>query len=155
MNTPTFKEQFDKITGAYFRNELDPYNNCACFIGNLLNKNDTWSYFRNALRTKSKDWVCSYSGNGTSVLIGVGTIKMESNSFYTPENILALEENFLNHLEDDDFRSDGGDGISLKATEESIFEAMDSTLDLLRKIHESKGEVIESFDFKQRSLCHS
>lgn len=38
----TYKEQFDKLTRAYINDEVQPFENCACFVGNLLNKNAMW-----------------------------------------------------------------------------------------------------------------
>jgi len=42
MKTPTFREQYNKIVGAYLRDELKPLNSCACFVGNLLNNTAGW-----------------------------------------------------------------------------------------------------------------
>lgn len=39
METPTFKEQYNKIVNAYLKGELNPWDGCACFVGNLLNNN--------------------------------------------------------------------------------------------------------------------
>lgn len=125
MNTPTFKEQFDKITTAYFNNELQPIWSECCFIGNLLNGNRDWCYLKPL-------WGDTYHQKALDCL------KNEANNFYTAKEILAMEGTFMKGTKEDD--------------EESLFAAMDRTLDMLRKIHESKGEIIEDFEFKKRQL---
>lgn len=125
MNTPTYKEQFDKITRAYIRDEIRPWENCACFIGNMLNNTSAWAFYRTC--------------NGSTLVPCRATDFDPLYYFYTMQEICDLENNFLNAL-------------NLRGDEESLFAAMDSTLDMLRKIHESKGEIIETFEFKKREL---
>lgn len=148
MNTPTYKEQFDKITRAYFNNELEPMNSCACFIGNLLNGRTVWRLIRGFLELEIKnefkeprDILTPIKASDYCLTEGEKCIVSESAGLYSADDIIEMENNFLK------LWSNGG------RTEQSLFEAMDSTLDMLRKIHESKGEVIDSFEFKKRELA--
>jgi hypothetical protein len=144
MNTPTFKEQFDKITRAYFNDELKPLNSCACFIGNIFDKDSRWQWIREfdttedncsrwrGIKNERYPWMRDAASE---------YIKFFFNGFYSCEDIINMESNFLTIWD-----AKGG------RTEQSLFEAMDSTLDMLRRIHESKGEIIESYEFKPRNL---
>jgi len=42
MNTPTFREQFDKITEAYIKGEIRPYDPSFCFCGTLCDNKYNW-----------------------------------------------------------------------------------------------------------------
>lgn len=130
MRHPTYKEQYDKITRAYFRNEIEPYLNCACFIGNLLNNTDKWNAMRDCI-----------TGNKMTPVVDAKTLDPVF-GFYTIEEICEMENNFLDAIEN----------YSYTGWENSVFYAMSSTLDMLRKIHESKGEITEVQSFTKRQL---
>lgn len=134
MNNPTFIEQYNKVTKAYMNNELKPLDSCACFIGNMLNnKSENWTFCREFNPLKNPNY---------SFILIPNLMEKEYN-FYTSEEIYKLERNFL-------LMSYCGFFNSL--TEESLFKAMESTLDMLKKIHESKGEIVEEYSFKKREL---
>lgn len=40
--TPTYKEQFDKITEAYIKGEIRPYDARFCFCGTLCDSTSRW-----------------------------------------------------------------------------------------------------------------
>jgi len=138
MNTPTYKEQFDKITRAYINGEIEPLDNCACFIGNLLNGNGTWS----CARYHHSAFTWRYSILPESRNYSQQSIDMESNGFYSIEEICNMEENFLKIYDE---------GFS--RTETSLFYAMESTLEMLKAIHESKGEIVDPIPFAKRQLA--
>lgn len=145
MNTPSYKEQWDKLTKAYINDEVNPYDECACFVGNLLNGSSNWAACRmgDAYRGASKVY-----------------FDATFNDYYTSYDIVALENTFMgiiwgyvrphyvietgcayayNHLEE---------------KEEILFKAFEKTLELLKQIHISKGEnVEEEFEFKKRQLA--
>lgn len=156
MNTPTFKEQFDKITTAYFEGRLSPERPCGCFIGNLLNNTEEWNHARvftsqfNPVvcerRYPNDEWERDY------IKEGIMSIEILSNGLYTIEDIIDLEQNFLNIARTGVPLVCTHEDIDSFYTEETLFAAIDSTLDLLRKIHESKGEIIEDFEFSKRSV---
>jgi hypothetical protein len=140
---PTFETQYQKIVSAYYRNELNPLASCACFIGNLLNNNRNWSEAR-VFRTMQPD-VKNYNYEG-----GIACIRQESGGMYSIEEIIEMEKNFLiKAIPDIDFKESF---MIKKATEDNLFNAMLSTLEMLRKIHESKGEIVKDYNFTKREL---
>jgi len=135
MNTPTYKEQFDKITRAYIADELQPTNSCACFIGNLLNNNREWAMGR----------VFDWKNHGIGVVANEHLIMLvvnaEANGLYSAQEIVDMEDNFLS-IYSDGFQS-----------EDALFHAMESTLEMLKQIHISKGEQVDPIPFAKRQLC--
>lgn len=71
---PTFKEQFDKITEAYIKGEIKPYDASFCFCGTLCNNTRMWQISRNLAHN---DWG-GYVGNDF--------IRMENALLITIEN---------------------------------------------------------------------
>lgn len=159
MKTPTFREQYDKVVGAYLRNELNPGDACACFIGNLLNKDGNWvdirglksptDYYPFKLHT-GEDTTKWYYASSTACIFA------QSNGLYNPKDIFDMESNFLEvsrwFLQARDSKRADGSYRPVKVGENKLFEAMESTLLMLRKIHESKGEMVEDYSFKPRQL---
>lgn len=158
MEQPTYKEQYDKIVRAYLRNELEPFENCACFIGNLLNGTTMWSVGRKAsiLRETTRSVI---TGSIKTHLIGVPvcevdsgaclriakiSVKAESHGLYEFADIMAMEQNFLfTYLKDRE------DWLS---ADDSLFHALYSTLEMLRLIHISKGEDVDAIPLTKRVL---
>lgn len=142
---PTFKQQYDKIVGAYLRNELMPFYDCACFVGNLLNNNGDWFDARKTTdgTTFGSPIVCiipdQYAINNRGAL---ETIQKEGHGLYSIADICSIEQNFLRTYN----KNKGEDGL---------FSAMESTLLILRQIHESKGEVVEDYIFEKRTLIEA
>lgn len=135
MNTPTYKEQFDKITRAYIANELNPLDGCACFIGNLLNGNSRWTFGRKF------DWGNDGLATVCNEKFLLSIVKKEANGLYTAQEIVDLEENFLDKY------------ACLLSREDALFHAMESTLEMLKQIHISKGEIVDPIPFAKRQLC--
>lgn len=135
MKTPTFTEQYNKIVGAYIRNKLNPMDGCACFIGNLLNGHNDWLYGRDP---------DGYNLINPFLLTGEQSanlcVKNQSNGLYNMRDISDMEYNFLKIWVDGD------------RSEKSLFDAMESTLIMLRELHESKGEIVEYYNFQKRVL---
>ena len=153
----TFKEQYDKIVDAYFGNRLEPFNGCACFVGNLLNNRSAWQLVRK--------W--NYEGKGkiTEDLLhytaGLNCIVKNSQGFYSPSDIVRIENNFLAKINENTANFSGIEEYNDKDIdtiqehpnyEEALFIAMDSTLDLLKQIHEAKGEVVDIPKLEKRQL---
>jgi hypothetical protein len=146
---PTFQQQFDKITKAYFKNELQPFKACACFIGNMLNGNQDWRHGR------------IFFDNGKSlpynVIIVADTLEKESNLLYSMVDIVKLENNFLKKLKysaNEHQILDNGNVIAPSYTEENLYKAMESTLVMLREMHEQKGEIVQDYSFVKRELVN-
>ncbi len=126
MKNPTFLEQYNKIVNAYLKNELNPMKPCGCFVGNLLNNSREWSL--------SSIEEC---------------VKKEANGFYTVEEIEKLEREFMfGDMNDGRWFSIQGKILD----EEALYKSMERTLLMLKEIHESKGEIVESYTFSKRQL---
>jgi hypothetical protein len=137
MKNPTYEQQFDKITRAYIANELNPYEVCGCFVGILLNGNDDWICGRDLSHGVI---TCNRSG----VEYATMCIQDEANGFYTLQEVLDLEKNFMALLTN----------VHSRHYEDCLFIAMESTLEMLKQIHISKGEVIDEVPvFEKRKLC--
>lgn len=129
MIQPTYEQQWQKITEAYMRNEIQPYHPNFCFCGTLCDNSNDWfqesgEYHRDFGIYKGKDFV-----------------KME----------VAL----LSKTDENVDR--GGICISEKADyEQAIFEGMVDALEELRKIHEAKGDpTAKPIALQKRILCAS
>lgn len=143
MPQPTYREQYDKIVDAYIKDKLKPWDCIACFIGNLLNGKDDWAHGRTMTRGTNNVLVCDISINDARVQLAQQCVDDESNGLYSLREICALEENFLNYIS-----PLGIDGCS----EQQLFEAMCSTLEMLRLIHISKGEDVDAIPLTKRVL---
>lgn len=140
MRKPTYKEQHDKVMRAYMTGALIPRRVDACFIGNLFHGASHWSEGRRITMTnrklfgliKPKVRMRIDSHNSFSYGIATSVVDFYSGGLYTYEEVLALELRFMTvwHC--------GG------RSEESLFQAMVETLDMLKELHEVKGEVIEA-----------
>lgn len=143
----TFKKAFDRLTEAYIKDQVNPFDQCACFVGNLLNGKD-WTNIN--LLNSTREYENFY---GFCIPIGFRTLdhikrvlERECDSFYTPDNVDVLEKLFLKV-----YHQHGGRRHQ-DIDEDALFKAFEVTLDLLKKIHESHGEVVDQYEFKQRQL---
>lgn len=150
--TPTYKEQFDKITRAYIANELEPYQDCACFIGNLL-EGGIWSMCRPDFGKVGRLPIIQEH----EYIEGLNFIREMSNGLYSPQDIMNMEKNFLEVINSNTTTNDSIGGINHKRHrnfENALFLAMESTLEMLKKIHEDSGEIVDppSVPFTKRQL---
>jgi hypothetical protein len=152
----TFKEAFDLLTRAYISGQVDPWNCTACFVGNLLNspnwREAHYSTFERIMNMIPTSPTYAYEAmkqwrEGVDLIISNG---------YTVEETKALEENFLQVIEDHTFVKDiydGNDKVEHPNYENALFLAFESTLELLKRIHISKGEDVDGeFLFTKRQL---
>lgn len=153
----TYKQAFDKITTAYLNGKLEPWSNCACFIGNLLG-GEHWAPAR-------KESSC----HPTLKFLGAQYIRAAGHDMYTPEEIFTMESNFLMVINDnlgceESLRENekfypyynGNPKCWMEGYEDALFSAMESTLEMLKQIHIAKGEVIdEEIPFTKRQLHES
>lgn len=131
MNTPTYEQQWQKITEAYTNNKLEPYVSCACFIGNLLNNTDDWSMGRICTDYQSPFLVIRQASRDSEYCDVDGAIKSimeQSEGMYTLSQIIEMEQTFLRAIAGDEHNED------------KIFQGMVLSLEALRKIHEAKGD---------------
>lgn len=140
MKNPTYREQFNKIVRAYLRNELSPMNSCACFIGNLLNGRSEWGLLR-------------HFSSEHNIQDALKCLKEEANNFYSPEDIQQLECTFMSWGIGDIFKNSITDEFKNEPDyEDRLYRAMERALLHLRRLHESKGEIIEDYEFTRRDL---
>ncbi len=151
----TFKQQFDKLTEAYIRGEVNPFDHCACFVGNLLNGNSGW--VRSA-PPAIKKMTCESLEDFTELLAEEckesveRIVEIEAEGLYTPEEIFFIEKTFMDAFWNGSLVKYQSVRREDQEYEDGLFEAFEKTLDLLKQIHESKGEVVEPFEFVKREL---
>ena len=159
----TFKQQFDKLTEAYIKGEVEPYDSCGCFVGNLLNKTNDWIGCLAGERGQGKGEIIMqnhWGFNREEFDLALEVIKING---YTPRQISMLENCFMHNITkhintQSAFRFNTSYVDMLDAhpdKEDIIFNAFSKTLDLLKEIHESKGEVVDKIEFKKRELVFS
>ncbi len=118
--TPKFVDQFHKITLAYFEDSLRPFSPCNCFIGHLLNNSSDWNKLRTVDHETKK--YCPIAPGLLDPTFG----------FYSMEEICRIENNFLATYMD----------RAGNVSDESLFNAVNTTLDLLKEIHESRDVLL-------------
>lgn len=146
----SYNEQWQKITSAYLNDRLQPYSNCACFIGNLLGGRSDWAISRkhivNRLGLEMNDSVFTFEFGEATLM---DSIKFIEGFGYTPEQIIRMEHNFLNLLTN-------GRGFLVGSHsgeyEDYLYRTMVSTLEMLKKVHEDNGEVIDAPVLEKRIL---
>lgn len=151
----SYTTQYNKLTEAYIRNEVNPFMDCNCFVGNLLNNHGSWSGIRNFGRTNNSIDFCPILKNYNDFGYNYGrdTIISNSEGMYTPEDIVSLEKRFLQKFNANCNCVFFDKNHTTLEEEEALFIAFESTLDLLKEIHISKGEVIDdSPKFVKREL---
>jgi len=128
----TFKQAFDKITEAYIKGDIQPYHVDFCFCGTLASR-------------RGISW-------DTSIYSFAQLSAME---------FALLEEIRAQTMGGPDMYFRTGNGISRESVfnhpryEQALFDGMVKALDVLRKIHISRGEDVEAFEFKKRELSFS
>lgn len=147
----TYREAYDRIVDAYFKDELDPFDDCACFIGNLLFGDDSWVGCRTTRNL--------YPPQTSEILLA---IRFVNNFGYTPDQITDLELNFLSCIAKYDFNKAKVEArekprhevykMYRRFDEDTLFLAMSSTLDMLKAIHEDNGEIVDAPVLTKRIL---
>src|ERR1041385_5046180 len=106
-----FKVQFDKLTEAYIKCEIRPYNDCACFIGNLLGGND-WRHIRNPHFGLGKGTVITVSETHAvgmhNVVSAINFLVEKGDGMYTISDIVRMENNFLRIINEKTINTDTG-----------------------------------------------
>lgn len=149
-----FKVQFDKLTRAYIEDKVDPYMPCACFIGNLLNGKGIWVSIRKYQPFGFSELLPTCYQPYTFANEGLKFVTKVSEGTYSPKEIVILENLFLHTLEKNTVGRYMAFSESLTLAhpkyEEALFKAFCVTLDKLKEIHESKGEIVDTFTFIKR-----
>ena len=140
----TFQEQFNKLTEAYIKFKIIPYKSCACFVGTLLDGEALWQACTEYRLGEQCGKGSIRNSSYYYTALGLRFIKTTD---YTPQEIADLEACFLYNIKINGGNSNNFEDPSLitQKDEEALFIAFDKTLDLLKQIHISKGEVIPEF----------
>ncbi len=157
MNTPTYYEQWMKLTTAYVNGEVDPFDCKACFVGNLLNNNGGWGSIRNpsmcVVMLTGVPEMSEFKGDAKESEMEI--IK-ESNGLYSKEDIAFIEAQFLYQI-----TKNGGEATAWALSsvsdkdENALFIAFEKTLEVLKQIHIEHGEVIDEVPvFTKRLTLH-
>ena len=140
----TYSVARDRILQAYYKDELNPYNHCACFIGNVLDGGD-WAWCRNG-----------YGNVDPFELASIQWILDKGDGVYTPQDIMDMEKNFLTIINQNCQKRTDSIGFPTNKKhpnyENALFLAMDSTLDMLKACHELAGEIIDPPVFVKRKM---
>jgi hypothetical protein len=116
----TYKQAYDKIIEAYFRDEIEPLLPTFCFCG-TLNENNP------------KYWTGFECKNDGVHYVGRELQKMEVALLSTMEDVLKipyksqLSENWKEFL----------------SYENALFAGMSAALDVLKEIHRARGEDVD------------
>lgn len=165
---PTYKQQFDKLTEAYIHNKVNPFLTCACFVGNLLNRDTAWTGIRTLEHILSPEITTVVIEPGVisnridfQRFIAAGeAIDKQGEGLYSYEEIALLENNFLSVYNSKRVKGSKSkligqiqfNAIVYNTEEDALFAAFESSLDLLKSIHIQKGEIIdESPKFVKRT----
>ncbi len=125
-----YKQAFDKITEAYIKGEIKPFDNHFCFCGSLANNRSVWQ---------------SESTNGYSVF---EFKKMEEALLDTISKQCFGINTWISDLQH--FTQDYE---ACQNYEDALFAGMSAALDVLKQIHIERGEVIDEVPvFAKREL---
>lgn len=139
MQTPTYNEQFNKITEAYIQGKIQPYDREFCFCGTLgYVKTD---FFESKWDYDLYDWI-EYHKMEIALLKTIrdetiGAEKCESIYIDKPGESAELRHELKTHVN----------------YETALFNGMSAALEVLKQIHISRGEIIDEVpQFKKRKL---
>jgi len=133
----TFREQYDKLVGAYLKNQVIPTESCACFVGNLLNGTRKWRCAREYNFMGNPSILYSLDNERAGII----EISKEGKGMYTLEDISVLEDTFM---------LTWCDKKMCNSNEDALYTAFEKALIKLKEIHESKGEIVENYIFQKR-----
>lgn len=119
MQQLTYRQAYDKIIDAYFKDEIKPNSSKFCFCGNLNeNNNDYWVSFR-------------FKNTGIYYL-GTELQKMEDALFTNIEKIMGPIKKMCDYeLE------------RCPLYEDALFAGMCAALEVLKQIHRDRGENVD------------
>lgn len=132
MHTPTFRESYDKIIDAYFKDEIKPMRPDFCFCGTLHGgrgwcRNEEWEAY------SAIDFILMEDALLTP-LIPYGARKWDT--------LYRMPGQWGGRLD-----------IELEGYEDALFIGMCAALKVLESIHKKRGEVIRPSEFKKRELA--
>lgn len=126
MQTFTYRQAYDKIIEAYFKDEIQPLNAEFCFCGTLSPD----SFWARSNVPSSVDYPYSYLEYG----------KMEKALFipfgYSQRSPGSINTHTKNGLSSDEL-------VLVEGYEDKLFKGMCAALDVLKEIHRSRGENVD------------
>jgi hypothetical protein len=135
----TYEQAWQRLTSAYTNNQVEPYDACGCFVGNLLNRNGDWVF------SSDPDYYC---------YIALGKIALSNcEGFYTIGEIVELEACFMNVIYEGEEQDRYFLATENPSYEDYLFRAFETALEHLRQIHQRRGEVVESRILSRRQLA--
>lgn len=143
MEKLTYRQAFDKITEAYIRGEIQPYDRSFCFCGTLVNKKNQDNVFLS-------DWDYSFYNHfelGKMEEALLKTIRDMTIGHKASPSIFV--EDIINF-----------DTIKLRESvfshpnyENALFAGMSAALEVLKEIHRARGEDVDEVPmFTKREL---
>lgn len=118
---PTYRQQYDKIIDAYFKDEIKPMDSSFCFCGTLA-PDRNWAYQNDSKRYH-----------------------------YTVDEYRRMESPLINDWNKkhrDAWYQKMVSKVDYDGYEDDLFIGMAASLDELKKIHEEHGEVIDEVPVK-------
>lgn len=134
MEKLTYRQAYDKIIEAYFRNEIEPGSNEFCFCG-TLSKDDEWRFAKGNEYPYSRDeYLKMEHALFSGMSIALNTIVSCGISVFDFDDLKKKEK-----------------------YEEALFFGMSSALEVLKDIHRSRGEKEDEAtpEFTKRQLQKS
>src|SRR5688572_19763374 len=127
MKKLTYKEAYDKIITAYFKDEIKPMNANFCFCGTLCGNTDNWFKGVPGYRLGSHGYTGRELGRMEAALIfnGEWWVRIITNVYSDPH----------------------------KDYEDALFAGMCAALEVLKDIHRERGEDVDEVPgFTKREL---
>jgi hypothetical protein len=135
MEKLTYKQAFDKITEAYIKGEIQPYDSTFCFCG-TLSTSKCWNQPEYCNYDELEYRKDQYINMEMALLTALGNTPSGRGEFY--------------------WRGDGDGANSEPSTEyeNKLFAGMCAALEVLKQIHIERGEIIdETPAFTKRQLA--
>lgn len=135
---PSFKQQFDKLTEAYIRGEVNAFTGCECFNGNLENRTTQWT------EVKGGKNIISPNVNYT----GLQYTEME-HAFMEPIRVFLRRNVHSGSSKTwiDDYNKSSVVNADYEA---ALFQGFQDAIEILRQIHISRGEEVDDRAFVKR-----
>lgn len=128
----TYKQAYDKIIDAYFKDEIRPMNPSFCFCGTLDGGSDDWCYAKGLFYTKKEYVKMEYALLIKLLPFGIEEDGGHSHPGQWSGDLYTEKEGY----------------------EDTLFSGMSAALDVLKQIHLDRGEIIDDpiETFKKREL---
>lgn len=133
----TYREAYDKIIDAYFKDEIKPFDAEFCFCGTLNNNDEEWKW-NSPIRQLdySSDEFFKMESALFSRFVNIG---LEMTGRFEATNNLIGWLSVLAHPE----------------YEEALFAGMSAALDVLKQIHIERGEIIDEVPVFTKRKIHA